>query len=99
MKLLVVNVNTLVESKAKKNRAHGRGGAGSFYPSIFLLRLKFDNDVIIKLGRVAHLWNGSSLRSHKWRNGTRFQNKIKMACKTKRRTSLQMGFLSRLYGK
>ena len=33
------------------------------YPSIFFLpRLKFDNDVIIKLGRVARLGNGPSLR-------------------------------------
>ena len=28
----------------------------------WLLRLKFDNDVMIKLGRAARLWNGTSLR-------------------------------------
>ena len=40
------------------------------YPSIFFLpRLKFDNDVIIKLGRVARLGNGPSLRGHNRRNG------------------------------
>ena len=62
----------------------------------FLLRLKFDNDVMIKLGRAARLWNGTSLRGHKWRNG----DKIEMASKTKRRTSLQMFFLkNRLYVK
>ena len=33
------------------------------------VRLKFDNDVIIKLGRVARLWNGPSLRGHNRRNG------------------------------
>ena len=47
------------------------------YHLYFILRLKFDNDVIIKLGRAARLWNGPSLRGHKWRNGARFQNKIK----------------------
>ena len=52
------------------------------YSSIFFLRLKFDKDVIIKLGRAARLWNRPSLRGHKWRNGARIQNKIKMACKT-----------------
>ena len=41
------------------------------YPSIFLLLLKFDNDVIIKLGRAACLWNEPSLYGHKWRNGAR----------------------------
>ena len=30
---------------------------------------------MIKLGRAARLWNGTSLRGHKWRNGARFQNK------------------------
>ena len=53
------------------------------YPLFFLLRLKFDNDVIIKLGRAARLWNGPSLRGHKWGNGARFQNNINMARKTK----------------
>ena len=33
-------------------------------------RLKFDNDVIIKLGRVARLGNGPSLRGHNRRNGS-----------------------------
>ena len=36
---------------------------------------------MIRLGRAARLWNGPSLRGHKWRNGARFQNKYKMACK------------------
>ena len=40
----------------------------------------YDNDVMIKLGRASRLWNEPSLRGHKWRNGARFQNKIKMAC-------------------
>ena len=37
------------------------------YPTLlfFLLRLKFDNDVMIKLGRAARLWHGPSLRGHK----------------------------------
>ena len=41
------------------------------YPTLlfFLLRLKFDNDVIIKLGGVARLGNGPSLRGHNRRNG------------------------------
>ena len=30
---------------------------------------------MIKLGCAARLWNGPSLRGHKWRNGARFQNK------------------------
>ena len=30
---------------------------------------------MIKLGRAARLWNGTSLRGQKWRNGARFQNK------------------------
>ena len=29
---------------------------------------------MIKLGRAARLWNGPSLRGHKWRNGAGFQN-------------------------
>ena len=46
---------------------------------IFLLRLKFDNDVMIKLGRAARLWNGTSLRGHKW--GGLFQkNKLGYKC-------------------
>ena len=57
----------------------------------FLLRLKFDNDGNVKLGRAARLWNGPSLRGHKWRNGARFQNKIKKWLANKHRTSLQMG--------
>ena len=43
----------------------------------FLLLLKFDSDVMIKLGRAARLWNGPSLRGQKWRNGATFQNKTK----------------------
>ena len=35
----------------------------------FLLRLKFHKEVIIKLGRVARLGNGPSLRGHNRRNG------------------------------
>ena len=35
------------------------------------------NDVIIKLGRAARLWNGLSIRGHKRKNGARFQNKSK----------------------
>ena len=31
---------------------------------------------MIKLGRAARLWNGPSLRGHKWRNGARFQNDL-----------------------
>ena len=58
----------------------------------------FDNDVIIKLGRAARLWNGPSLRGHKWRNGARFQNKIKMVRK-QTQNKLADGVLNRLYGK
>ena len=29
---------------------------------------------MIKLGHTVCLWNGPSLRGHKWRNGVRFQN-------------------------
>ena len=48
----------------------GRDNA-QLYPTLlfFLLRLKFDNDVIIKLGRVARLGIGLSLRGHNRRNG------------------------------
>ena len=28
---------------------------------------------MIKLGRAARLWNGPSLRGHKWKNGARFR--------------------------
>ena len=52
------------------------------YPSIFSLRSKFDNDVMIKLGPAARLWNGPSLRGHKWRNGARFQNKNQNGLRT-----------------
>ena len=61
----------------------------------FLLRLKFDNDVMIKLGRAARLCNGHSLRGHKWRNGARFQNKTKMACE-QTQNKLADGVLNRL---
>ena len=46
---------------------------------------------MIKLGRGME-WNGPSLHGHKWRNGARFQNKIKMASQTKRSTNLKVGF-------
>ena len=39
--------------------------------------VKFDNDVIIKLGRVARLGNGPSLRGHNRRNGGGGQHKTK----------------------
>ena len=42
---------------------------------------RFHTACISKLGRAARLWNGPSLRGHKWGNGARNQNKIKMACK------------------
>ena len=49
-------------------------------PSIFLLRLKLD-DVIIKLGRVARLGNGPSLRGHNRRNGGNIkQNDSRKQC-------------------
>ena len=56
----------------------------------FLLRLKFDNGVMIKLGRAARLWNG-----HKWRNGARFQNKMRTNAPNK----LADGVLNRFYVK
>ena len=61
----------------------------------FLLRLKFDNDVMIKLGRAAHLWNGPSLRGHKWRNGARYQDGFH----NKAQDKLADGVLDRLYMK
>ena len=53
---------------------------------------------MIKLGRAARLWNGPSLRGHKWRNGAKFQNRIKMACK-QTQNKLADGVLNRLYVK
>ena len=60
------------------------------YPTLlfFILRLKFDNDAMIKLGGEARLWNGPSLRGHKWRKGARFQKQNKMACEQTHWTSL-----------
>ena len=49
---------------------------------------------MIKLGRAARLWNGPSLRSHKWKNGARFQNK-----RTNALNKLADGVLNRLYVK
>ena len=71
------------------------------YPTLlfFLLRLKFDNDVMIKLGRAARLWNGPSLRGHKWRNGARFQNKNQNGLRTNGLNKLAGGVLNRLYVK
>ena len=59
----------------------------------FLLRLKFDNDVMIKLGRAARLWNGPSLRGHKWSNGERFQNKNQNGLRTNAPNKLADGVL------
>ena len=69
------------------------------YPTLlfFLLRLKSDNDVMIKLGRAARLWNGPSLRGHKWRNGARFQNKNQDGFRTNAPNKLADGVLNRLY--
>ena len=64
----------------------------------FLLRLKFD-DVMIKLGRAARLWNGPNLRGHKWRNGARFQNKNQNGLQTNVPNKLADGVLNRLYVK
>ena len=49
---------------------------------------------MIKLGRAARLWNGPSLRGHKWRNGARFQN-----CLQTKHNKLADGVLNRLYVK
>ena len=64
----------------------------------FLLRLKFD-DVMIKLGRAARLWNGPNLRGHKWRNGARSQNKNQNGLQTNVPNKLADGVLNRLYVK
>ena len=58
----------------------------------FLLRLKFYNDAIIKLGRAVRLWNGTSLCSQKWRKGAIFLNQIKIACKTNAEHACRWGF-------
>ena len=63
---------------------------------IIVLRLKFDNDVMIKLGRAARLWNGPSLRGCKWRNGARFQNKNQNGLHTNVPNKLADGVLNRL---
>ena len=49
---------------------------------------------MIKLGRAVRLWNGPSLRGHKWRNGARFQNKIKWLAskRTEQACSCKWGF-------
>ena len=48
----------------------GRDNAHLYPTRLFiLLRFKFDNDVIIELGRVARLGNGPSLRGRNRRNG------------------------------
>ena len=63
---------------------------------IIVLNLKFDNDVVIKLGRAARLWNGPSLRGYKWRNGARFQNKNQNGLQTNVPNKLADGVLNRL---
>ena len=50
---------------------------------------------MIKLGRAARLWNGPSLRGHKWRNGARFKNGLR----TNALNKLADGVLNRLYVK
>ena len=65
------------------------------WPQCFCL--KFDNDVMIKLGRG--MWNGPSLRGHKWRNGARFQNKIQNGLRTNALNKLAGGVLNRFYVK
>ena len=54
---------------------------------------------MIKLGRAARLWNGPSLRGHKWRNGARFQNKKQNGLQTNVLNKLADGVLNRLYVK
>ena len=54
---------------------------------------------MIKLGRAARLWNGTSLRGHKWRNGARFQNKNQNGLRTNGLNKLTDGVLNRLYVK
>ena len=54
---------------------------------------------MIKLGRAARLWNGPSLRGHKWRNGARFQNKNQNGLQTNVPNKLADGVLNRLYVK
>ena len=54
---------------------------------------------MIKLGRAARLWNGPSLRGHKWRNGARFQNKNQNGLRTNVPNKLADGVLNRLYVK
>ena len=54
---------------------------------------------MIKLGRAARLWNGPSLRGHKWRNGERFQNKNQNGLRTNAMNKLADGVLNRLYMK
>ena len=49
---------------------------------------------MIKLGRVARLWNGTGLRGHKWRNGARLQNNTQTQNKLADRV-----FKNRLYVK
>ena len=93
-------ISTLKLKIAQGRRKETKPKARNLYPALlfFLLRLKFDNDVMIKLGRAARLWNGPSLRGHKWRNGAKFQNRIKMACK-QTQNKLADGVLNRLYVK
>ena len=54
---------------------------------------------MVKLGRAARLWNGPSLRGHKWRNGARFQNKNQNGLRTNALNKLADGVLNRLYVK
>ena len=56
---------------------------------------------MIKLGRAARLWNGPSLRGHRWRNGAKIskQNKMGFQNKTPAQDKLADGVLNRLYVK
>ena len=58
------------------------------YPSIFLLRLKFDNDVMIQLGHAVRLWNGPRNRGM----GLDFKTKIKRLANKRTEQACRWGF-------